>query len=440
MQTTLEKSTALGRRLTVAVPEERIAEAVQSRLDNLRQNARIDGFRQGKAPMSVVRRQFGARVREEVVGELLQRSFAEAMDKEALRPAGQPTIEPVSARPGEGLTYIASFEVFPDIALAPVEQLELTRPQCEIVDQDIDRMIERLREQHREWLAVERPARDGDQVNIDFVGTIDGEPFEGGTGEGFDVVLGTGSMIEGFEDGLRGRSAGESVELDLRFPEAYRNTDLAGKPVRFAINVKRVAEPLLPALDVAFMEKFGIRDGDLVTFRGEVRANIEKERDRALRQRFHGEVMDKLGAANDFDLPTALVDGEAQRLRQQVARDLIMRGINPGDAVQQFEDTVRSRARERVKLGLVMAEIVKQGQLRADATKVRQMIDSLASSYEDPAAVVKWYYENPEQLQQVEAMCLEQEAVEWIASRARVTDQGVSFDALMNPVQTDGEA
>jgi len=436
MQISIEKPTALERRMTVAVPEAQIADAIQSRLEQLRKTARIDGFRHGKAPLSVVRRQFGARVRSEVVGELLQQSFGEALSKEDLRAAGQPVIDPIDSTPGLGLTYTATFEVFPDIALAPVEQLTVSRPQCEIGEADIDAMIEKLREQHQEWLAVERPAQDGDQLTIDFSGSVDGEVFEGGTGENVDLVLGTGMMIDGFEAGLRGHRAGDTVELDLAFPAEYRNERLAGQPVRFTITVKRVAEGVLPAVDDAFFVRFGVKDGGLMAFRAEVRANMEKERDRAVRQRFSNEVMERLGTANEFELPASLVEGEAQRLRQQVVRDLIMRGINPGEAGEQFAETVRERARRRVKLGLMMAEIVKTAQLRAEPAKIRQSIEALASSYEDAAAVVKWYYENPEQLQQVEAMCLEEEAVAWIAARAQVKNVEVSFDALMNPVQT----
>jgi trigger factor len=246
-------------------------------------------------------------------------------------------------------------------------------------------------------------------------------------------------MIEGFESGLRGQAAGATVTLAVEFPADYRNDALAGKAASFEVTIKRVAEPLLPAVDDAFFARFGVTQGGLPAFRAEVRANMEKERDRALRQRFSAEVMERVSAANDFELPASLIENEAQRLRQQVARDLIMRGVNPNQAGEQLERTVRERARQRVKLGLVMAEIVKTAQLRADPSKVRQRIEALASSYEDAPAVVKWYYENPEQLQQVEAMCLEDEAVDWIASRAHVKTALVSFDALLNPVQTGAQ-
>ena len=437
MHTSVEKSTTLERRLTVEIPEDRIAAEVQTRLDKLSRNARIPGFRQGKAPAKVVRQQFGARVRDEVVGEILQSSFGEAMNKEDLRPAGQPVIDKVESTVGNGLRYTAVFEVFPQFELAPVESIAVVRRTCEISESDVDAMVQRLREQNKEWLAVERASADGDQLSIDFLGTIDGVPFEGGKGENFTINLGSGTMIEGFEAGLTGKTAGEKVVLDLRFPDQYRNTELAGKPVRFDITVNKVSESLLPELTDDFMQKFGVKDGGLEAFRAEVRQNMEKERERALRQQFTSEVMDKVATANDFELPATLVQSEAQRLRQQVAREMAMRGLNPSNAMAEFENSVQSQAHKRVKLGLVMAEIVKQAQLKADPVKVREAIENMAASYEDPSAVVKWYYENPQQLQQIEGMCLEDEAVNWIASRAQVSEQVVSFDALMNPVQTD---
>ena len=437
MQISVEKSSALERRLTVEVPEDRIATEVQSRLEDLRKNVRIHGFRQGKAPLKVVRQQYGGRVRDEIVNEILQSSFSEAMAKEALRPAGRPVIDPIASAPGGGLTYTATFEVFPDITLAPLEQLQVVKRVCTIGDGDVDAMIEKLRDQNKEYLAVERSAAAGDQLNIDFSGSIAGEPFEGGNGSNFDIVLGMGMMIDGFEDGLRGHVAGDKVELDLRFPDNYRNTSLAGKAVHFAITVNKVSEPVLPAVDEAFIQKFGVKDGGMPAFRAEIRANMEKERERVQRQQFSAEVMEKVTAANEFEVPAGLVTAEAQRLRQQIAREMVMRGINPADAGTDFEGSVRERAKNRVKLGLVMAEIVKQANLRAEPGKVRQMIENMASSYEDSAAVVKWYYDNPEQLQQVEAMCLEDEAVNWIASRAQLTESTIAFDALMNPVQTE---
>jgi len=437
MQISVEQSSVLERRLTVEIPEERIASEVQTRLESLSKNARIHGFRQGKAPFKVVRQQFGARVRNEIVAEMMRSSFSEAVTKEELKPVGQPVIDPVATSPGAGLRYTATFEVFPTVELAPIESLALVRAQCEIGEVDIRAMVDKLRAQHREWIGVERPARLGDLVTIDFAGSVDGVPFEGGTGSDFELELGLGSMLDGFEDGLLGHAAGAVVGLDLRFPEPYRRADLAGKAVCFEVTVKRVAEALLPAVDQSFFEKFGVREGGEAAFHTEVRQNIERERDRALRQRFTSEVMAKLAAANDVALPSTLVHAEFQRLAQQAAREMMMRGLNPGDAPAPLQQALQAQAEHRVKLGLIMAEIVKRAGLRADPVKVRQTLEQMAASYEDPAAVVKWYYDNPQQLQQIEGLCLEDEVVNWIAQRAQLTTESVSFDALMNPGQTD---
>lgn len=437
MQVSVEKSSELERRVVVEVPEDRIADQVKDRLEELRKTVRLDGFRQGRAPFSVVRQRFGKRVREEIVGEVLQSSFSDALQKESLRPAGQPVIDPVAADPGAGLTYTATFEVFPEITIKPLSELEIVRAECDIGDADIDQMIERLRAQNREWVAVERASAEGDQLEISFEGRIDGEVFEGGTGEDINLELGSGMMIDGFEAGLTGVTAGEAVNMDLKFPDDYRNEALAGKPVTFDVTVKKVSEAVLPELDEAFLEKFGVRGGDMAAFREEVRSNMGKERDHALRQRLVGEVTSKLAEANTFEVPRSLVDSEAERLRQQLARDLLMRGINPDDAPGGFEESVRNQAGNRVKLGLLMAEIIKDGDISANPDQVRERIEQMASSYEDAAAVVKWYYDNPEQLQQVEGQVLEDAAVNWVVDQARVTTESVTFDALMNPVQTD---
>ena len=442
MQISLEKPSSLERRLTVELPEDRIADQVKSRLDDLCKKVKIDGFRNGRAPLSVVKQRFGRRVRDEVVGELLQSSFADAMSQEALRPAGQPTIDTVSSDPGAGLKFTASFEVFPEIELAPLEELKLEKAVCEVVDADIDLMIDKLRQQNREWIEVERASTQGDQVQIDFTGSIEGAEFPGGSGEDFPLELGTGSMIEGFEDGLLDQSAGAQVTLDLQFPDEYRNETLAGKPVQFAVTVKKVSQPKLPELDPQFFERFGVKEGGMDAFRAEIRKNMEKERDRATKQRFNQQVMSRLVEANAFDVPQALVSGEMDGLRRQMQQELLMRGLDPAKAAGDLESAVRARAEERVRLGLLMAEVVKASEIKADPGKVRQMIEEAAASYEDPAAVVNWHYENPDQLRQVEALCLEDEAVAWLAERAQVTEVTTTFDGLMNPMQTEenGEA
>ena len=430
----------MERRLTVQIPEERVASRVHERLQELMKSVRVDGFRPGKAPAKVVERRYGPRVREEVVSELLRSSYAEALQAEGLRPVADPTIGPFSAEPGEGVSYIATIEIYPEIQLAAIESLEIERPVCEVTDADIDKMVEVLRGQHKRWQEVSRPSQHGDRVVIDFEGRIDGAVFQGGIATDFELVLGENRMIEGFEEGLKGRSASDDVTLHLNFPEGYRNTDLAGKPVEFKITIKGVSEPELPALDEEFFVQFGVTAGGLTAFREEVRDNMIRERDRALKRRFNSGVLGKLNDAHALELPRALVQAEMARMQAQEQRALMMRGLDPQQMRPANPEIYAEAAAKRVKLGLVMAEMIKQAGISADPTKVRAMVESMAASYEDADAVVKWYYADPGRLREIEALCLEDEAVAWIASKARVAEVSLSFDDLMNPGQTDNTA
>jgi trigger factor len=440
MQVSVEKSGALERRVSVEVPEDQIESEVLVRLKKLTQTVRIDGFRPGKAPLKVIRQRFGGRVRDEVVGDVLRSSLTEAMTNEDLKPVGQPVIDPIAAAPGQGLSYTATFEVYPEIELAPVETIEMDRPICEITESDVDKMVDTLREQNKTWREVERPSMEGDQVTIDYEGTVDGKVFDGGTAADFELVLGAGIMIEGFEDGLQGCSKGDDITLDLQFPEGYRNADLAGKPARFAVQVKNVSEGVPAELNDEFFDKFGVSEGGLEAFRAEIRGNMDRERDQALKKRFNSHVLEKLEAANEVQVPRALIDNEVARIQQQTRSAMMMRGMNPDELGLPGAEVIEPQARKRVKLGLIMAEMIKQAEIRADPAKVRAAIERMAASYEDPAAVVKWHYEDPQRLQEVEAMCLEDAAVNWIADRAKVGEAAVSFDDLMNPGQTEQNA
>lgn len=438
MQIQVEKSGDLERKMTVSVPEDRIADKVNDRLKELVRTVKIDGFRPGKVPFGVVQKRFGPRVREEVMGEVLRTSFSEALTAEELRPVGEPSIEPGNIEPGNGMSYTATFEVYPAIEIAPVEALKIEKPVCEIVDADLEKMIETLRDQHKTWNPVERDSADGDQVTIDFEGKIDGEIFEGGTAENFELVLGLGHMIDGFEEGLVGKAAGAETVLELKFPENYQATHLAGKDAQFKVTVKQVAEPVLAELDDEFFAKFGVTEGGEEAFRNEVRENMERERARALQRQFNTAVLDTVAAANELPLPRALVEAETRRMQQQALQSMMQRGAPP----ENFDpavmaDMFQEPAEKRVKLGLLMAEMIKTAGITADPAKVRETIESMAASYEDSAAVVKWYYEEPQRLQEIEAMCLEDEAVNWIVGRAQVSEVPISFDDLMNPVQTD---
>jgi len=422
--------------MSVALDEPMVADKIKERLQQIGRSARIDGFRPGKAPAKVIERQFGPRVRSEVLGELLRSSFSEALQEHQLRPVGDPVFDPVAAEPGQGLSYTATFEVYPEITLNPVTQLALKRPVCEIGASDVDKMIDVLRQQHASWAPVERAAADGDQLLLDFKGRLDGAEFERGSATDFELVLGAGRMIEGFEAGLAGATAGEQRTLSLTFPADYPAAELAGKPVEFDVTVKTVSERVLPSLDDAFFEKFGITEGGLDAFRKEVEENMSRERDRALQRRFATHVMEELRNANSVDLPKAMVQNEALRMQMEGKRNLMMRGMDVEKMPLPGPEVFEPQAQERVKLGLLMAEIIKTAGVTAQPAKVRAMVESMAAGYEQPEELVKWYYSDPRRLQEIEAMCLEEEAVGWIVSQASVADEPISFDDLMNPRQT----
>ncbi len=439
MQVTVENLGALERRMRIEVPEEEIAGEVQNRLKSLSRSTRIDGFRPGKVPMSLIERRFGRQVRQEVVGEVMRNTFIEAVSEQNLRPAGVPQLEPVESEPGKGMVYDATFEVYPEIELAELEGLELRRPVCDVDDEAVDRMIENLRKQSATWEVVERPAQMGDQVTIDFKGTIDGEPFQGGEAEGLELELGSGTLIEGFEAGLEGASAGDEVSLDLRFPDDYPREELAGKPVQFKVMVKQVAEPKLPDLDEEFFARYDVKEGGLEAFREEVRANMLRESEQSLRAHLKQRVMDALLSANTFDIPRALIEQEANRLLQETRQNLVTRGL-PEEATEGLQpEMFEGRARRRVAMGLLVAEIIRREKLRAQPDEVRKMLEKLASAYDQPEQVIAWYQQDPQRMAEIENMILEDKAIDLVVEKARVTDEPMSFEEALRPADIEDE-
>lgn len=439
MQVSVSSTGTLERRLTVEVPEEQISKEIRSRLQAITRTARIDGFRPGKAPMRLVEQRFAARVRDEVVGEVVRRSFADAVIQEKLRPAGAPVIDPLSVEPGKGLSYTATFEVYPEVAMRPVTDLKLTVTTCEISEADVDKMVAKLREQRRTWKKVDRSAAAGDRVSIDFVGKVDGTPFPGGTAQDYQLELGAGRFIPGFEEGLVGKGPGDH-ELAVTFPNDYPNQELAGKGVVFEITLKQVEEPALPDLDEEFFKAFGVEQGGIEAFRADVRKNVERERDQALRTRLKHGTFNTLIEANPLELPRALVENEARRLLYQSQQGLMMRGIPRAQVEGMSTDSFRPQAERRVTLGLLMGDIIQKQKLEADPARVRNLLEQMASTYDDPAAVIKWYYEDGERLNEIRTAVLEDQVVDWLMTQAKVTEQSSSFDDLMNPRQTEIDA
>jgi trigger factor len=431
MQVSVENTSALERRMTIGVPAERIEAEVNKRLQQTARNAKIPGFRPGKVPMSVIRQRYEADARQEALGNVIQASFYEAVVEQKLNPAGAPAVEPKVVEKGKDLEYIATFEVFPEFEVAGFESIAVERLSAEVADQDLDNMLDILRKQNVRYEVVERAAQNEDQLNIDFVGQIDGEAFSGGSATGTQLVLGSGRMIPGFEDGLAGAKAGEERVLELTFPEDYQNLDLAGKAAQFTVTVNSVSEPKLPELDETFFGQFGIKETGLDGFRAEVRKNMDRELRQAIKSKIKNQVMDGLVAGNPIEVPKALLSNEVDRLRVQ--------------AVQQFGGNVKpeqlpaelfeEQAKRRVVLGLIVAEVVKQFDLKPDEARVRSMIQEMASAYQEPEQVVSWYYKNDEQLNEVRSVVLEEQVVDTVLQKASVTDKAVSYEEAVKPAE-----
>lgn len=437
MQVTVDTVGPLRRRLTVRIPEEYIAAEIEQRLAKLLRTARIDGFRVGKVPRRLMEQRYGAKLRREVVGEMLRQSYRDALEQERLRPAGEAQIEPLPVETGEGFAYHATFEVYPEVRLTPVEALHIEVPQCTVEPDDLDRAMERLRHRHRRFNPVVRPAQHGDRLEIDYQATVDGQRFEGGEAEGMKVDLGVSRLLEGFTDGLFGALPGEARTLDLRFPDDHGKQTLAGRPVQFAVVIKAVSEPILPALDDGFAQELGIAEGGIERLRARVQKDMERERDHAIHALVKRAVLQALAAAHPVEIPEALVQDEALRLSEAARQDLRLHGAETPDDPHVTPAAFQGEARRRMAIALVVAEIVRSQGLKADPGRVRAAIEGLGAAYQEPAAVVNWYYADRRRLATIEAAVLEDAVVEWVVARAQVQARPITFDALLNPGQTE---
>ena len=434
MQVSVETTSGLERRMTVGIPAERIENEVNKRLQQTAGRARIDGFRPGKVPMSVIRKRFGASARQEVIGEVIQSSFYEAVIQEKLNPAGAPSVEPKELDEGKDFEYIATFEVYPQVALADFADISVERIDAEVTDADLENMLEILRKQHTSYEVVERAAENDDQLTVDFTGRIDGEAFQGGTASNSKLVLGSGRMIPGFEEGLVGAKAGETRTVNVTFPEDYQNLDLAGKAAEFEIIVHDVAAAQLPELNDEFFARFGVEEGGLEGFRSEVRKNMERELRQAIKGKTKTQVMDGLLKSNEVEVPKALISNEIDRLRQQAVQQFGGASIDPSQLpAELFEE----QAKRRVSLGLIVAEIVKQNDIKPDSDRVRAMVEELASAYQEPEQVVSWYMQNEQQLAEIESVVLEEQVVDTVLQKAKVTDKAVTYEEAVKPAQPE---
>jgi trigger factor len=428
MQVSVESIGKLERRMQVAVPAERVAKEIAARLKDLSRTARLKGFRPGKAPITVIKQQFGPQVHREVIGELLQSSYEEAVTQNQLTPAGSPRIEPQSMDEGQDLKYVATFEVFPEVVMQPIESLQIDKVTAEVTESDIDAMIERLRKQQVQYAPVTRAAAAGDKVTIDFEGSIDGTAFAGGKGENIAIVIGEGRMLPDLENGLIGAIVEDKRDIKVNFPADYRATELAGKLAVFATHIKTVEEPKLPELDEEFCKAFGVTEGGLPKLREDVAANMRRELDQNIRARNKSAVMDKFYQANPIDLPNVLVEGQIRDMQMEA-----MRRSGAKDAAQAPpREPLVEPAKRRVALGLLLNDVIRKNNLVVDRDRVNQRLDELVGAYGDAATMKRAYLQNADAMRQVESLALEDQVVDWILAHAKVHEAASSFKDLMN--------
>jgi trigger factor len=431
MQVSIESSTGLERQLKIGVPAERIEKEVTERLQKATKTVKIAGFRKGKVPLKVVKQQYGKGVRQEVVGEVVNSSFYEAIKQEELQPVGQPRIDDVVDAEGQDLEYTAVFEVYPEVSLADLSKVAVVRPITDLDDSDIETMIDVLRNQQATFEVTEKASEEGDQVNIDFVGTQKKVEFPGGSAEGRDLILGSNSMIPGFEDGLVGLSAGDETVLKLKFPKDYHAEDLKGKAVQFAVKVNSVAVKQMPEMDDEFFKLYGVSEGGEEKFREDVRNNMERELRNAIRNKVKNRVMDQLFDLNKVELPKALIANEITQLKQQMIQQF--GGGQQFDPNMLPDDMFTAKAERRAALGVIVSEVVKVEELTPDEDRVRARIDEIASTYDQPKDVVDYYYSQPELLSSVEAVVLEDQVTELVLSKAKVTEESLSYEEAIKP-------
>ena len=430
MAANVENLGTLERRVSMSVPVRDIERQVDERLKQLARNVKMPGFRPGKVPMKIVAQTYGPQVRNEVLGDAVQKSFSDAVKEANLRVAGYPKIEKKDDAGVEALEFSATFEVYPEVKPGELSGATVEQPNVAVDDAAVARTIEVLRKQRTKFVASGRPAKEGDRLTVDFNGTIEGAPFNGGAAQNFVFALGGGSMLPEFDAAARGMSAGESKRFDLKFPADYHGKDVAGKQAQFEILIKNVDEPQLPEIDAEFAKSLGVADGDVEKMRSEIRANVEREVKKRVEARVKNQVMEALLAVTPLELPKALIEMEAQNLLQRAAQDLQGRGVKPEQVnlnAQQFEEA----AKRRVALGLIIAEVARAENLQAKPAQVRALVEQEAQSYESPAEVVKWFYMQPQRLSEMEAMALEANVVKWVLSKAQVKEREMAFDELM---------
>jgi trigger factor len=426
MQVSLTATGGLERRLEVAVPEQRVTSEVEQRLKKISRTARLKGFRPGKAPYAVVRKQFGEQVHAEVVGDLMRSTFAEALDQEKLTPAGGPRIEPITVEPGTDLKYAAVFEVLPEVKLKPAEGIVLQRPTVEVTEADVDAMIESMRRQRPVFTPAERAAQDTDRVTIDYVGTVDGEPLKDGEARDVHFIMGDKKVWPEFENTLRGVPAGESRTVTISFPADHANSQLAGKTAQFALTVKKVEAQSLPDVDEEFCRQFAVQEGGVEALRTEVRSSMTREVNEVVRQRLRAQVLDALYRDNRFEVPRGMVEEQIQQLQVDMARRIGARDVSQLPPREQFEEP----AKRRVALGLLLGELVRVEELKLDRERVQAKLADLVASYPNPDEVRRAYLQSADAMRQIESSVMEDQVIDRVIEKAKVEERPTSFKEL----------
>ncbi|HCH70739.1 MAG TPA: trigger factor [Colwellia sp.] len=432
MQVSVETTQGLERRLTISVPAETVDVEVKNRLRQVSKTQRIDGFRPGKVPASVIQKRFGKSVRQEVAGEIMQRNFVDAIIAEKINPAGRPSFVAKSNEDGKALEFEATFEIYPEVELKDLEKIAVERPDVEVSDSDLDEMFKTLQKQHQTWKENKRITKKGDKLTLDFNGRVDGEEFEGGKAEGFELELGAGRMIPGFEKEVTGMKVGEEKTINVTFPEDYHAENLKGKEAEFDIVVHKTEGPVLPKVDEEFAKLFGVEEGGVDALRAEVSKNMSRELSQAVKAKVKEQVIEGLLAGHEVGLPSALVAQEVDVLRQQ-AMQRFQGQMDPKNLPELPSEMFTEQAERRVKIGLLLGEVIKVNELTVDNAKVDELIATAASAYEDPKEVIEYYANNKELMQQMQNVALEEQAVEFLVEKADVSSKKASFKDIMNP-------
>lgn len=432
MQVSVETTQGLERRLTITVPAAAISTEVEKELRNIAKNRRIDGFRPGKAPVAMIKKMFGLSVLQDVASRQMQNHFYQAIIANKLTPAGAPTFAPGQLAEGKDLEFAATFEVYPEVELNALDKIEVTKPVVEITADDLETMLGTLRKQHATWVKTDAAAASGDRVVIDFVGSIDGEEFEGGKASDFTLELGQGRMIPGFEDGIIGKKAGEEVTVDVTFPAEYHAENLKGKAAKFAVTVKAVEAQQLPEVNDEFAKLFGLAEATVDALKVEVKKNMERELNNSIKARVKEQVIKGLLATHEVEVPQALIDSEIDVLRRQ-ALQRFGNNLDPKKLPELPATLFTEQAKDRVKVGLLLGEVIKTNKLQVEEARVQALIETVASAYEDPQEVIQYDNSNKELLQGMRNVALEEQAIDLVLTKAKVTEQKAKFDEIMNP-------